>query len=257
MNELRQALLPGEEIIFETRKHWMAPIRDSLIAILFVIGGLILWLLAPPGGEGLFGSIGGMLGTLMWWIGLGLLVVGVGLDRLEHRGLAVGQLRRLQHARPVLRGPAPQAQLRDAPELDHRRQADRAGARRHARLRRPDHPHRVGRRGQRQVHDHQASGGIPDGAAERPDRREDGAPAAAARPQSPIAPARPAGAADASPCRTRPTPPGPDTGAGAICPGGAHGGYRGQPREAGRPACRGVITDAEFEAKKAELLGRI
>ncbi len=76
MNELRQALLPGEEIIFETRKHWMAPIRDSIIAILLVIGGLILWSLAPPGGEGLFGSIGGMLGTLMWWIGLAIIVIG-------------------------------------------------------------------------------------------------------------------------------------------------------------------------------------
>jgi hypothetical protein len=76
MNELRQALLPGEEIIFETRKHWMAPVRDSLIAILLVIGGLILWALAPPGGEGLFGSIGGMLGTLMWWIGLAIIVIG-------------------------------------------------------------------------------------------------------------------------------------------------------------------------------------
>jgi hypothetical protein len=31
VNELRQALLPGEEIIFETRKHWLAPIRDSLV----------------------------------------------------------------------------------------------------------------------------------------------------------------------------------------------------------------------------------
>jgi hypothetical protein len=76
MNELRQALLPGEEIIFETRKHWMAPIRDSIIAILLVIGGLILWSLAPPGGEGLFGSIGGMLGTLMWGIGLAVIVIG-------------------------------------------------------------------------------------------------------------------------------------------------------------------------------------
>ncbi len=76
MNELRQALLPGEEIIFETRKHWMAPIRASIIAILLVIGGLILWALAPPGGEGLFGRIGGVLGTLMWWIGLAILVIG-------------------------------------------------------------------------------------------------------------------------------------------------------------------------------------
>jgi uncharacterized membrane protein YdbT with pleckstrin-like domain len=78
MNELRQALLPGEEIIFETRKHWFAPIRDSLVAVVLIIGATILWLLAPPGGEGLFGSIGGFLGDLMWWVGLAALVVGVG-----------------------------------------------------------------------------------------------------------------------------------------------------------------------------------
>jgi hypothetical protein len=77
MNELRQALLPGEEIIFETRKHWLAPIRDSLVAVLFIIGGLILWGLAPPGGEGFLGDVGGFLGDLMWWLGLGLLVAGV------------------------------------------------------------------------------------------------------------------------------------------------------------------------------------
>ena len=78
MNELRQALLPGEEIIFETRKHWLAPVRDSLVAALLIIGAGILWVLAPPGGEGLFGSIGGFLGGLMWWVGLGALVVGIG-----------------------------------------------------------------------------------------------------------------------------------------------------------------------------------
>ena len=77
MNELRQALLAGEEIVFETRKHWMAPVRDSLIAILLLIGAAILWALAPPGGEGLFGTIGGLLGNLMFWIAFAALVVGV------------------------------------------------------------------------------------------------------------------------------------------------------------------------------------
>ncbi|HEY8168580.1 MAG TPA: SHOCT domain-containing protein [Candidatus Limnocylindrales bacterium] len=77
MNELRQALLSGEEIIFETRKHWMAPVRDSLIAILLLIGAAILWALAPPGGDGLFGTIGGLLGNLMFWIAVAALVVAV------------------------------------------------------------------------------------------------------------------------------------------------------------------------------------
>ena len=32
----------------------------------------------------------------MWWVGVGAFVVGCRLDHLEHRGLDVGQLRRLE-----------------------------------------------------------------------------------------------------------------------------------------------------------------
>jgi len=72
MNELRQALLPGEEIVFETRKHWLAPIRDSLVAILLIVGAALLWWLSPDG-EGFFGSVGGLMDLVGW----GLILVAI------------------------------------------------------------------------------------------------------------------------------------------------------------------------------------
>ena len=73
-----QNLISGETIVFESKKHWFAPIRASLVAGLMVIGAWLLWLIAPAGGEGLFGSIGGALGTLMNIAALVLVVGGVG-----------------------------------------------------------------------------------------------------------------------------------------------------------------------------------
>ncbi len=73
-----QNLISGETIVFESKKHWFAPIRASLVAGLMVIGAWILWLIAPAGGEGLFGSIGGALGSLMDIAALVLVVGGVG-----------------------------------------------------------------------------------------------------------------------------------------------------------------------------------
>ena len=60
MNELDQNLLTGEQVVFETTKHWFAPIRASLIAILIVLGALALRWLAPSG-DGFLGSVGNLL----------------------------------------------------------------------------------------------------------------------------------------------------------------------------------------------------
>ena len=51
-------LISGESVIFESKKHWMAPIRASLVAGLMVIGAWVLWLIAPGGGEGISHKIG-------------------------------------------------------------------------------------------------------------------------------------------------------------------------------------------------------
>ena len=72
MNELDQNLLTGEQIIFETKKHWFAPIRTSLIAILILLGALALRVIAPGGGPVL-----GFLGNLMDLVSTVLLLVGI------------------------------------------------------------------------------------------------------------------------------------------------------------------------------------
>ena len=72
MNELDRNLLAGEEIAFETSKHWFAPIRASLVAILIILGALVLRWLAPTG-DGFFGSIG----NLMDLISVGLLLFAI------------------------------------------------------------------------------------------------------------------------------------------------------------------------------------
>ena len=70
MNELNQNLLTGEQVVFETTKHWFAPIRASLIAFLILLGALVLRWLSPTG-DGIIGGIGG----LMDLISTGLLIV--------------------------------------------------------------------------------------------------------------------------------------------------------------------------------------
>ena len=72
MNELEPNLLTGEQVVFETKKHWFAPIRASLVAILIILGALVLRWLAPTG-DGFFGSIG----NLMDLIAIGLLLFAI------------------------------------------------------------------------------------------------------------------------------------------------------------------------------------
>jgi uncharacterized membrane protein YdbT with pleckstrin-like domain len=72
VNELDRNLLTGEQIIFETKKHWFAPIRTSLIAILILLGALVLRVIAPGGGPVL-----GFLGNLMDLVSTVLLLVGI------------------------------------------------------------------------------------------------------------------------------------------------------------------------------------
>jgi len=72
VNELDRELLTGEQVVFETKKHWFAPIRASLIAILIILGALVLRWLAPTG-DGFFGSIG----NLMDLISVGLLLFAI------------------------------------------------------------------------------------------------------------------------------------------------------------------------------------
>ena len=70
---IADSLIAGETIVFESKKHWMAPIRASLTALLLILGAwLIRWL--SPSGDGLFGTIGGLLDL----VALGLFLTGLG-----------------------------------------------------------------------------------------------------------------------------------------------------------------------------------
>jgi Bacterial PH domain/Short C-terminal domain len=63
VNELNQNLLTDETILFETKKHWFSLLRDSAIAILIVLGAILArWL--SPNGEGLFGWLGSALDVI-------------------------------------------------------------------------------------------------------------------------------------------------------------------------------------------------
>ena len=70
---VKDDLLAGEEITFTTTKHWFAPLRDSFIPILLLIGAYLVSLISPnPDG------ILSFVGTLFDWLRLGLLLVGIG-----------------------------------------------------------------------------------------------------------------------------------------------------------------------------------
>ena len=69
----KDELLAGETVAFSTTKHWFAPLRDSAIPILLLIGAYLVSVVAPnPDG------ILSFVGTLFDWLRLGLLIVGIG-----------------------------------------------------------------------------------------------------------------------------------------------------------------------------------
>ncbi len=66
-------LIAGETVVFESKKHWMAPIRASLVAAAMFVGGIILYGIAPnPDGFLSF------IGTILDLVALGLIIGGIG-----------------------------------------------------------------------------------------------------------------------------------------------------------------------------------
>ena len=51
-------LIPSESIVLEVKKHWIAPARDSLLAVGLVILAWVLGVIKPSG-EGFLGLSGG------------------------------------------------------------------------------------------------------------------------------------------------------------------------------------------------------
>jgi len=68
-------LIPSETIVFEARKHWIAPVRDSIPGVgLLLLAWLVGWI-SPDRGSGLFG----LIGNVLWWVQLGLFIAGIGV----------------------------------------------------------------------------------------------------------------------------------------------------------------------------------
>ena len=66
------SLIADEKIVFESRKHWFAPVRASVVAGLLVVGALVLRAISPSG-DGVFGWVGGVMDL----IAIGLLIAGI------------------------------------------------------------------------------------------------------------------------------------------------------------------------------------
>jgi uncharacterized membrane protein YdbT with pleckstrin-like domain len=71
---IQSSLLAGETVEYETTKHWMAPVADSKLAILLLLGALFLAWLAPENN----GAITGFLADAIGFIKVLLLIGGIG-----------------------------------------------------------------------------------------------------------------------------------------------------------------------------------
>jgi uncharacterized membrane protein YdbT with pleckstrin-like domain len=67
-------LIPSESIVLEVKKHWIAPVRDSLLAVGLVILAYVLGVIKPSG-DGFFGWVGSVLGLIQW----GLVLVAIAM----------------------------------------------------------------------------------------------------------------------------------------------------------------------------------
>lgn len=70
---IKDELLAGESIVYTSEKHWIAPVRDSVVPVLLLIGAWLVGVISPDG-DGILG----FLGNLLDLIRIGMVVVGVG-----------------------------------------------------------------------------------------------------------------------------------------------------------------------------------
>lgn len=100
MNELDRNLLTGEQIVFQTTKHWFSPIRDSTLAILLIVASfLVRWL--SPDGDGLLGTFG----DLADFVANVALIVAIGWNVLASlsANFGVSNMRVLRYERIIQR----------------------------------------------------------------------------------------------------------------------------------------------------------
>ena len=70
MSAVAQNLLNNETVVLEVKKHWIAPVRDSTIPVLMILGGLVLWVWNPSG-DGILGFLWTAIAILRWVLIIG------------------------------------------------------------------------------------------------------------------------------------------------------------------------------------------
>lgn len=243
MNELDKHLLTGETVIYATTKHWFAPIRASIIAFLLLLAFAFIRMVAPTG-DGFLGTIGDLLRV----VGNGALIVAIAwiiynIAEFVSAHFGVTNMRVLRYE-GIIRRRSSETLL---PMLTD------------VRLDEPAIGRLLGYGNLRILTSSGAAGEdqfmtVKDAAALRTAIQEQkaasmsgaGTPPAVAAPPPAVAAPPPAVAAPPPPTPTTPPPPvsAADDAAAALT------------RLADLHA-QGLITDADYEAKKTEILGRI
>ena len=69
-----QSLIPDEAVEFSSKKHWIAPVRDSAVPILLMVGAYLIGRVSPDSESGVVGTIGNVLDLVR----VGLMVIAIG-----------------------------------------------------------------------------------------------------------------------------------------------------------------------------------
>ena len=226
MSEIDEGLIGSEEVVTRTRSTGFAPAADSKWAILMLARRRRARVdRAEPGSDGFLSFIWRLVDLIQ----LGLFLGAIGSDRLQRHRVADRRVRRDDLAGPRPRGPAPQAK--------HGHAALTSSDRRPVRKSRASDDPRL-----RQLRIITACGDAGEDnftsmkGVERSRRRS------SSRSSAPLGPARARGSG-------QPTPPGTAPRRGRAAPAQDPMTASTSSRSSATP---GAITDAEFEAKKAD-----
>ncbi len=69
---ISESLIANETVVHESKKHWIAPVRDSLWAAGMIVLSLLLWMWNPSG-DGILGFLWTLIALVRW----GLLIGGI------------------------------------------------------------------------------------------------------------------------------------------------------------------------------------
>jgi hypothetical protein len=98
MPSIAENLIASEQIVFGSKKHWLAPARDSIPAVLMLLGaGLITWLM-PSSSNSIVDFFAGLMSIARWVLligGIGWIVYNIVVWRTAE--FAVTSLRVLRY----------------------------------------------------------------------------------------------------------------------------------------------------------------